>query len=145
MWLEIEKVARAKGQRDQKTWDLTPEPVTEYEMRLCVFDCANIPTMDMEGTSDVYIKAFLDEHIKKTTDTHYRSMNGKPSFSYRMLFDVEMPRLDKSLTLQAWDRDMFKSNEFICEWTLDLSVLFKTVQMSGSSVHLSKTYYEKVL
>jgi hypothetical protein len=55
--------------------------------------------MDIEGTSDVYIRAFIDDDNVKTTDTHYRCMNGKPSFSYRMLFDMETPRTEAKLVL----------------------------------------------
>lgn len=57
-------------------------------------DTKDVPCMDFEGTSDVYITAYIDDKNKKSTDTHYRCQNGAASFNYRMLFDVEAPRHD---------------------------------------------------
>ena len=94
-------------------------------MRVCVMDCNNVPSMDIEGTTDLYIKCWIDDKEKKSTDTHYRCMSGNGSFNYRCLIDFDMPRESKVLVLQAWDRDLFKKNEYICEWTLDLSVLIQ--------------------
>jgi hypothetical protein len=93
--------------------------------------------MDIEGTSDVYIRAFIDDNNVKTTDTHYRCMNGNPSFSYRMLFDLATPRTETKLVLQAYDRDMFKSNEFIVEWVIDLKDLLEVVKMTKSQAHFN--------
>lgn len=98
--------------------------------------------MDIEGTSDVYIRAFIDDNNVKTTDTHYRCMNGNPSFSYRMLFDLATPRTETKLVLQAYDRDMFKSNEFIVEWVIDLKDLLEVVKMTKSQAHFNQKYYE---
>jgi Ca2+-dependent lipid-binding protein len=123
-------------------WELASEPEGEYEVRLCVKDCINIPSMDVEGTSDVYICAFIDDDNVKTTDTHYRCMNGKPSWSFRMLFNVKTPREQTKLVLQAFDRDIFSSNEFICEWELDMEDLMNVVKMTKSQAHLNKRYYE---
>ena len=88
-------------------------------------DCNNVPSMDIEGKTDLYIKCWIDDKEKKSTDTHYRCMSGNGSFNYRCLIDFDMPRESKVLVLQAWDRDLFKKNEYICEWTLDLSVLIQ--------------------
>jgi len=42
---------------------------------------------DLEGTSDVYVKAWIDKEDKKETDTHYRCQTGEASFNYRLLYD----------------------------------------------------------
>lgn len=57
-------------------------------------------------------------------------MNGAASFNYRLLFDVQAPRKDYLLVIQAWDFDIFKSNDFICEWTLDLMPIFNNVRLT---------------
>jgi hypothetical protein len=98
--------------------------------------------MDGEGTSDVYIRAFIDEDNVKTTDTHYRCMDGNPSFSHRMLFDVQTPRDETKLVLQAYDRDIFSSNDFICEWELNLKDLMNVVKMTQTQAHFNKKYFE---
>jgi hypothetical protein len=70
---------------------------------------------DAEGTSDVYIKAFIADTDKQETDTHYRNTDGKPSFNYRLLFGVTTPTIKPFvITMQAWDRDLLKSNDLIC-------------------------------
>ena len=111
-------------------WDITPEPAKEYQVRLSVMDTENVPILDVEGTSDIYIKAYIDDTDKKMTDTHYRCMDGAASFNYRLLFDIRGPRKECMLVLQAWDFDIFKSNDFICEWVLDLKPIFDVVAMT---------------
>ena len=57
-------------------------------------------------------------------------MNGNASFNYRILFDIKAPRKDTVLVLQAYDRDLFTSNDYICEWTIDLKEAFDFVCLS---------------
>ena len=59
--------------------------------------------------------------------------------------EFETPRDNYTLTLQAWDRDMFSSNEYICEWTLDLKALIQTTNYQQSIMHLNKKFYEEFL
>ena len=49
---------------------------------------------DFEGTSDVFVRAWLsgDADNIKETDTHWRCSDGSPSFNYRLLFDVQAPK-----------------------------------------------------
>ena len=101
--------------------------------------------MDIEGTTDLYIRVFIDDKDKKSTDTHYRCMSGNGSFNYRWIMEFETPRDNYTLTLQAWDRDMFSSNEYICEWTLDLKALIQTTNYQQSIMHLNKKFYEEFL
>jgi len=107
-------------QKEQKIWDISPQPVLNYQVRLSVLDTEYIPIKDIEGTSDVFIKAYIDDQDKKMTDTHYRCMDGCASFNYRLIFDVKAPRKDYLLVIQAWDFDLFKSNDYLEEWTIDL-------------------------
>ena len=74
-----------------KVWDLETEPTKHFEVRLAIYGCTGVPMEDWEGTSDAFIKAFIGDDDKQETDTHYRNTNGKPSFNYRLLFDVTTP------------------------------------------------------
>lgn len=40
---------------------------------------------------------------------------------------------------------MFSSNEYICEWTLDLKALIQTTNYQQSIMHLNKKFYEEFL
>ena len=117
---------------EQKKWNIDAEPVLDYEVRVAVMDTKNIPCEDVEGTSDVFIKAYIDDKDKKTTDTHYRCQTGEASFNWRLLFDLKAPtQSDKyEIVLQAWDFDVFKSNDYICEWVFDLTELIKNVRLT---------------
>ena len=84
-------------------------------MRFVIYDTKDVPCEDAEGTSDVFIKAYIDDNDKKESDCHYRCKDGKASFNYRLLFNVKAPRKNNNMTLQVWDRDLFKSNDFIGE------------------------------
>jgi hypothetical protein len=68
-------------------------------VRVCIYDTLDVVCADVEGTSDVFIKAFIDDKDKKETDTHFRCQNGKASFNYRLLFDAKAPRQNYNLTL----------------------------------------------
>lgn len=88
-WLEIEPQAKgSKNKKEQKLWDVAPEPDRDYQIRLSVMDTKDVPCEDMEGTSDVFIKAYIDDDDKRSTDTHYRCQNGEASFNYRILYDL---------------------------------------------------------
>jgi len=41
-------------------------------MRLVIWKTDETPCMDMEGTSDVFIRSFVDEDEDSFTDTHWR-------------------------------------------------------------------------
>lgn len=45
--------------------------------------------MDVEGTSDVFVRAFFDAEDDHTTDTHWRCQSGEASFNYRLIFPVK--------------------------------------------------------
>lgn len=129
-WLEIEP--STKQAKKQKAWDITPEPVKDYQIRLSVMDTKNVPTDgDFENLSDVFIRSYVDDNDKKDTDTHFRCSDGAASFNWRVLFNVQAPRKNPlMLVLQAWDFDLFKSNDYLCEWTLDLEEIFKNVRLT---------------
>jgi len=78
---------------------VSPEPVRDYEVRLSIMGTENVPCEDAEGTSDVFMKAYIDDKDKKETDTHYRCMNGKASFNYRLLYNVPAPRTNYLLVV----------------------------------------------
>lgn len=58
-------------------------------------DTENVPCEDFEGTSDVFMKCYIDDKEKKMTDTHFRCQNGAASFNYRMLFNIKAPLKNK--------------------------------------------------
>jgi len=143
-WADVEEISSAKAEQATRKWDIAPEPTKDYQLRRAVYDTQNVPLEDLEGTSDVFIKAWIDEDNKKETDTHWRCTGGNASFNYRMLFDFKSPTYTKSesdayrLKLQVYDRDVFASNDFICQMDLDLRLLVLDCRAAGRQVHLNR-------
>jgi len=69
--------------------DISPEPVKEYEMRFIIWKTRDIEMMDFEGTSDVYVRTFLDSEDDHLTDTHWRNTNGNANFNWRNLIKIK--------------------------------------------------------
>lgn len=98
--------------------------------------------MDVEGTSDVYCRAYFDskEEVHET-DTHFRCQNGKASFNYRLVYHIKHPRKQYQFTIQAYDRDFFKSNDIIGEAVIDLKDPILDSALSGRPLCVNKKYY----
>lgn len=105
--------------------------------------------MDVEGTSDIFVKAWIDEKNPEETDTHWRCRTGSASFNWRMLFNIKAPSPNKFdmdayvLKLQIYDRDVIGANEFICQFDLDLRLLIEDVMLTQRPMHLNKDYFNK--
>lgn len=147
-WVDIEEQTKAQKKKtvNDKVWNIEPEPVLDYQVRISVMGTKNVPLEDLEGTSDVFIKAYIDDNDKKCTDTHYRCQTGEASFNYRLLFDVKAPSKPQyELVLQAWDFDLLKSNDYICEWVFDLTEILNVVRLTQQSVQFTRKYFNTML
>jgi len=69
--------------------NIDSEPVQEFEVRLVIWKTRDIEMMDVEGTSDVFVRAFFDAEDDHSTDTHWRCQSGEASFNYRLIFPVK--------------------------------------------------------
>lgn len=145
MWVEINPQEVKPPFIEKKIWDISPKPPIDLQMRVCIFDTKEIKMMDAEGTSDVYIRAFFDSRRDALeTDTHYRCQTGKASFNYRLNFKTEYPRSGSNyiFTVQAFDRDFFKSNDIIGSNYINLKQIFDDVELTKRPLLLNKKYYE---
>ena len=148
-WLDIFEQERAEAP-ENKLFDIKPEQSLPYQLRLCVYDTKNVPNVDAEGVSDVFVVAWLDEKNQKETDTHWRCSTGEASFNWRMLFNINSPNSSgKSeqdaykLKLAIYDRDILSGNDFICDYELDLRLLMEDCKLTQRVMHLNKKYYEE--
>jgi len=115
--------------------------VEEFEVRVVVWDTLDVVMADVEGTSDVYIRAFFDPKDDKETDTHFRCTTGKASFNYRLKFTVNDKRKNGyQLNLQVYDKDFFSANEILGETVLDLNIPVEDTQLTQRPVTLNKNY-----
>jgi len=127
-------------------WNITPRPTTNFEVRVVVWETKDVKIKDWEGTSDIYARAYFDSVEKsKRTDIHYRSMDGRGSFNYRLLFDIEHPSKDHVLNLQIWDADAFSKNDFIGDSSLNLILPIEDATLTNKTISINKKYYETFL
>ena len=143
LWVEI-------FQKDDnslvKNWNIKLPPVVKYQMRLIIWGTREIPMMDIEETSDVYIAAFVDPKKKQTTDTHFRCVNGEASFNWRILEDIEYdPKSNTtSLSLQVYDKDIFSPDDFICNANINLKSFLSQIYDLDVPFKLTKKYYKSL-
>jgi hypothetical protein len=145
MWVEILN-ASVKPEDKEPLWNIQPKPPQEFVMRVCVFDTKEIKMMDVEGTSDVYIRAFFDSKKDALeTDTHYRCQTGNASFNYRLNFKTEVPRKHYKFSVQAYDRDFFKSNDIIGATQIDLRKPFEDAELTKRPLRVDKKYHDEYM
>ncbi|CAG9332379.1 unnamed protein product [Blepharisma stoltei] len=120
LWLEMFSTNEAPA-----PWDISPRPPTAFEVRLVVWQTKGVASYDTEDTSDLYVRAWINDEHPKETDTHYRCQNGKGSFNWRMKFPLLMPRDNCYANIQIWDRDMLSANDFIGDASFSFSELAK--------------------
>eukprot|EP01138_Halocafeteria_seosinensis_P001972 gb/GECG01002020.1/.p1 GENE.gb/GECG01002020.1/~~gb/GECG01002020.1/.p1 ORF type:complete len:1966 (+),score=293.18 gb/GECG01002020.1/:1-5898(+) len=98
-------------------------PPAPFEVRLVVWRAKDVPSGDgITNMNDLYCRAMLQGAKNETlkTDTHWRAQNGKASFNWRMKWKVHLPMKFPYLTLQLWDKDIFKYNDCLAETQLSL-------------------------
>lgn len=108
LWLEIHPPSTLP-----EPLDLTPKPPVEFEARLIIYQTKDIESQDIEDTSDLYVRATINNGPAKETDTHYRCRDGEAYFNWRMKFILTLPCPDYLIDIQIWDRDVFTPNDFI--------------------------------
>lgn len=101
--------------------------------------------MDIEGTSDVYVRAFFDDNDDQTTDTHWRCQNGKASFNYRLLFPLKSQQQFYSLNIQAWDKDIIASDDLIGSVSLPIDYLVHDAVLTDTPRYINVKYFEEYM
>ena len=137
LWIEIfDKTERPMV----KKWDISPPPQTDLELRLIVWETEDIPMMDVEGTSDIYIAAFNDVNDKQSTDIHFRCQTGKGSFNWRMLIPCKYPADNTILNIQAYDNDIFSHDDYISGCSLNMQRLLREVYQLDVPIKVNLNY-----
>ena len=132
LWLEMVPIADRASLR---TRDICQRPPAEYEARMIVWGTEGVANYDDEGTSDIYVRAWVNDCKPKETDTHFRCMTGRGSFNYRMKFPLTLTeKMSNKATIQIWDRDILSKNDFIADATLTFDATAKQAWESGGRV-----------
>ncbi|XP_022180844.1 fer-1-like protein 4 isoform X3 [Myzus persicae] len=126
--------------------DIKPPIVELYELRVIIWSVTDVKLVDSnfftkEKHSDIYIKGWLPGVEKRSTDVHYRSLNGEGLFNWRLKFsfpynkteniivyrkknyfgfDHEEQQFSPKLNLEIWDNDQLSPDLYIGSLTLNL-------------------------
>lgn len=139
MWVEVYPTTSKKSSVDPL--DITPEPAKDYEIRLVIWKTKEIEAMDWEGTSDIFVRCFLDPDDDHLTDTHWRCTTGKGSFNWRLKIPCDSKQGDYTLSIQAWDKDVIASNDLIGDFQLDIGPLFEDCHLTDKMATFNKDYW----
>jgi hypothetical protein len=132
LWLEIVPVS---DRAELVLRDISPRPPAEYEARLIVWGTEGVANYDDYGTSYIYIRAWINDCKPKETDTHYRCMNGKGSFNYRMKFPLVLNEAPgNTATIQIWDRDLLSKSDFIADVSFSFDKTARLAWETGGRV-----------
>ena len=141
LWVEI---FDRKDSINMEPWQIEPEPISELELRLVVWETEDMRMMDDEGTSDIYIVAFVDPSKKQSTDTHIRCTTGNASFNWRIILPLSVPNTNNKLCLHAYDKDIFSKDDFISGGEIDLTDIIKIPKNLDVPISFNESYVKNV-
>jgi len=126
--------------------NINSEPKLDFECRLVIWKTKDIEMMDVEGTSDVFVRAFFDDKDDEVTDTHWRCQNGTASFNYRIIFPIKSLKPEGyTLNIQAWDKDIIASNDLIGSCTLPIDYLMEDALLTDTPKYINSKYFEEYM
>ena len=141
LWVEI---FEKSDSINMTPWQISPEPISKVELRLIVWETEDMRMMDVEDTSDIYVTAFMDEKEKQSTDTHFRCQTGNASFNWRIVMQIDVPRVNNRLSIHAYDKDIFSRDDFISGATIDLKKLIDIPKDLDVPIAFSKNYFDSL-
>ena len=141
LWVEI---FDKKDSINMTPWQIAPEPISKVELRLVIWETEDMRMMDVEDTSDIYITAYVDQKDKQSTDVHYRCQTGAGSFNWRIVLQLDVPRVNNILTLHAYDKDIFSKDDFISGAEIDLTDIIKVPKDLDVPITFCKDYVDSV-
>ena len=141
LWIEIFNKANSIN---LSPWQISPEPKDKVELRLIIWETEEMAMMDVEDTSDIYVTAFLDKNEKQSTDVHYRCKTGNATFNWRIVMQLDVPRINNRLTLHCYDKDIFSKDDFISGAILDLNDLIQIPQKLDAPITLNEDYVNSI-
>lgn len=144
LWVDIYEMSNKKAQ--QPPIFCAGEPENIYEARLIIWKTKDIPHMDIEGCSDVFVKTYFNDPNKdKLTDTHWRNSDGKASFNWRIIHELKSLQPDYMLNIEAWDKDIIASNDLIGSFKIDIGPMFSDCYLTNRQTNLTKGYWDSYL
>lgn len=103
-----------------REFDIGNQEDSEFEVRIVIWSCSEIPDNDIEGMSDLYVTCTFNNETQ-STDTHIRASAGFGSFNWRCVYRVQLPTSDTFLSFRVFDKDLLTADDYICSSTFSIS------------------------
>lgn len=137
LWLDIEPLSKSK----KRTWNIDPRPVTTLELRIVIWEIQNMPLLDFEGVSDLYVSVSLPNFdLMQKTDTHLRAQNGFGSFNWRTVFKLKIDENSRPehyrANIRVFDKDLVSSDDYAADTTIDFYGLVDAVLENEAQMNL---------
>jgi hypothetical protein len=147
MWVEMYE---PKKSIDIPIVPIESPQVTEWELRLVVWETRKVPKLPDKRSTNMYVSAELlyftadgEQGAKQVfeTDVHDGVRGGDGKFNWRMKFRVPIPCKNPRIRVQVHDYAMFGVDGFIAESIINLHQIFKEALHTQAEVAKSKSYF----
>ena len=148
MWLEMYE---PKVAVDVPIVPIESPQVTEWELRLVVWETRKVPKIDDKRYTNMYITGellyFTKDGEKSSkqifeTDTHDGVRDGSGKFNWRMKYQLPVPCKNPRLRIQVLDYSMFGVDGFVCESIINLNRIVKQALVTQEEVAKPKQYFK---
>ena len=99
---------KIQQRREYPPTDIFLPPPAPVEVRVVVWKTKEVPAMDIEGMSDLFLTGWIGDGERQSTDTHWRCQTGEGNFNWRWKFSVPSDAKFTDLNVQCWDKDVLK-------------------------------------
>ena len=142
LWVEI---FDQNDSINKRPWNISPEPISKLEIRLVIWDAEILgeDLTDANDMNDVYITSYIDQKNQESTDIHFRC-TALASFNWRIVFQLDVPRVNNKLTLHCYDKDLLSRDTFMFGAEIDLSDLIKIANNLNVPMTFTEEYVESV-
>lgn len=131
LWVDIQRQSEVKA-----PFNIQPRPKTNLELRIVVWEIWDVPHLDFEDVSDLYVRVAMPsfENMSLNTDTHFRAQNGFGSFNWRIKFTLSLDQYSKPehmrVNFRIYDKDLLSPDDFYSDVTLDIADLVNSVLLN---------------
>uniref|UniRef100_A0A3Q4IBF3 Synaptotagmin n=1 Tax=Neolamprologus brichardi TaxID=32507 RepID=A0A3Q4IBF3_NEOBR len=108
------EVSCKNTQSPESLFSLLHSPVIMFQLVVGILQAAELPAMDVGGSSDPYVKLYLLPDKKKKFETKVHRKTLEPNFNETFTFKVPYTELGgKSLVMTVYDFDRFSKHDAI--------------------------------
>jgi len=123
--------------------EIAPPSRQDFELRVVVWNVKDAIFRDTSRfMNDIFVSGSLRGQKAQTTDTHWRSEDGKGEFNWRMVWPISLPMKNPNLTMLLWDKDVLNPNDSVCESVINLTGLCRKAFNAKTTQKVERQWIE---